>query len=387
MKKTRIILAGAAAGFLLILSGCGKTTIKVSDYVNVKFDGLDGKGTAMVTTDGLEGAVERAVYGKNKAGALEGIDMAFEVMDAVTFTLDNSTDLKNGDSVTVNIEVDEDTAQENNIKFTGTEPMQFTVSGLDEPVMIDPFDPAFFNNGKEDGVNINITGASPEAEVRVKNNLPDSEPASKIIYSVDEEKIAKGQEITIKASAGYGLEEMGYMLSAEETKYKCDDVDVYLSSLDEISDEKMNWLIEESRKLAEGRDEQNNGLGLNLKSGDLELNAGRFSNLKFTKAYFLTPKEAFETYSDVEEIGDYWGGNARMNKSGLILCYTCDVKDHKNVYGCCFASDIVVKPNGDYEFDAVGLKANNLLYETEDYFKTKFIDPHLEKYNGTEKNL
>ena len=63
------------------------------------------------------------------------------------------------------------------------------------------------------------------------------------------------------------------------------------------------------------------------------------------------------------------------------------VKDHKNVYGCCFASDIVVKPNGDYEFDAVGLKANNLLYETEDYFKTKFIDPHLEKYNGTEKNL
>lgn len=390
MEKKRIVTAVTAAAVLACLAGCGRTKVDLNDYLTLEPSGFDtaGKVSVSIDYDSLVNDNRKAFGLSDNAGEEEEIGVMMRVEEYVTGDLDKYTELSNGDTVTYTWNVNEARLEELFPIDVVCDNKTLEIDGLEEAEKLDPFDPSFFNTGKEDGVNVVFQYVSPKAEARVENNAPSSEPASKLRYYVEPDTgLEKGQEVEIKVVPDYDFDALGYVLTSESMTYKCDDIDTYLTSLDDIGDDKLQELLVQCEELVKERD-ASPGLAVKMGDGSWELagEMGHFSNLKFTRAYMLTPKEPFEYMFDAEEVGDYMS-NPDMMESGLVICFTCDLDKAKGVWGCCFAADTVVKSDGTYDFGSWGLKANNMVYENETAFKTGFIDWHLEKYDCREMEI
>ncbi len=149
-----LLVAILGVGGFILWNTTKATTIHLNDYVTVSFEGYETLGTATLDMD-------YDAYGKALAKALKIKDSDYERLDTmevlvsaklqeiynefnnvknmVTLTLSQSTNLSNGDEVTVHFNMDNETAKEHKVQFKG-EDMTFTVSGLESIQIIDPFE-------------------------------------------------------------------------------------------------------------------------------------------------------------------------------------------------------------------------------------------------------
>ena len=123
MKKL-IALSLILVMALCLLSGCGKSAVDLTDYVNVRFSGSDGKGRARCDLD--YSALETALAGSSKDAGLGSL-LRLESSLHVTVTPDKN--LSNGDKVTVTVSFDSDAAKGTGWKLKGGS-KSFTVKGL-----------------------------------------------------------------------------------------------------------------------------------------------------------------------------------------------------------------------------------------------------------------
>ena len=177
-KKNLIIIAAAAiiviiVAVVVILNLTKYQTIDAKELVRVEFTGMDGKGTAVavLNTDhkeyneekGEEETIkgsdflvqsedddykDRLLEAYSKAdGKSEAKDMQEVIMDTkkdgelrnISFELSDEKNLKNGDTVTVTVEFDEDEFKNAGIKLENTE-FEIEVEGLNEVKSLDVFD-------------------------------------------------------------------------------------------------------------------------------------------------------------------------------------------------------------------------------------------------------
>lgn len=108
-----------------LLSGCGKTAVDLTDYVNPRFSGSSGSGRVRCDLD--YSALESALSAEaSKDSVLRGL---LRLESTIRLTVTPEKDLSNGDKVTVTVTFDEDAAKEAGFRVKGGS-RSFTVKGL-----------------------------------------------------------------------------------------------------------------------------------------------------------------------------------------------------------------------------------------------------------------
>lgn len=231
------------AGALLILlagmaTGCGKTEIDVMENVEVKFNGVDGYGTAWIANEyDWEDAAVGAIGGDDS----EDISLLGDMMkieSAVSFELYPKEGLSNGDEVTVKATADNEKVKDYKIKFKAGE-KKFTVEGLKEVEQIDLFD----------RVEVQFQGIAPYITASVKYDNPDS--SIYVRYSIDKnEGLSVGDTVTVTAEFDSdSLLQNGYAAGDDRKEYVVPESDRYVKQIAEIPEdtiEKMNRQFEDT---------------------------------------------------------------------------------------------------------------------------------------------
>ncbi len=414
MKTKYFIPAAVLCGMAALgLSGCGVVEVDVSQYAAVSFSGLDGEGEAELDYDydSLEDAVCIAMFGDDYItdiddiedfGTLEKVyemeEQAEDVFDSVDVTLDVYSGLSNGDTVTVTITADEDTANENGVSFTGTGSITFTVEGLTERISLDPFDEDIFNVTEGEGVYIEFTGTSPDASLQIRNTLPSSNPLSKVTYTAETTSdISKGDEIRITAELPESYEEEGYVLGSSSTTVTCEEVDEYITSLDDIDDETWEKILAQCDDINTAQLVKSDCAYIDA-SGDshsLSIYAhDDTSDFAYSNAYLLSLKDGLNTgYST-----DYSYNKLIISYSITINSFSTtyyifstpdeeDLEDITGAVGYFTISNLIKKSDGSIEFTTDMVSLGNYIYTNEDTMVAKVINTKKDSFTVTQEEI
>lgn len=239
MKKlSAIILTLAILLTAVSLTACG-TSLDFKDYTTVKFKGVEGKSTATIEFDYSAFQEDyAAANGVSDAYSAKGMDLLLRLYDfgsSLEYEVVPSEGFYNGDEVEVIFTFDEKAAKDAGLTLTNAS-YKMVVEGLTEEIIVDAFDPAFFDT--ETGVMLDYEGIAPNGYLRIYNKVSDTNPLSKVVYEADDsDDIKYGDTVTITASLPYGAEDEGYVLKEETYEYTLTDVDHYISSSDIPTDD------------------------------------------------------------------------------------------------------------------------------------------------------
>ena len=323
------VVAIALVAVLLFTIWSNRTArINLNDYVEVEFSGYDGMGTAQVDFDydALYADVKAKAKIKSSEKAAKDWEELLDEGEAGATAyficmhpkceLDKSTELTNGDTVTVSYDFDNEELKEFKIEFTGEE-KTFSVSGLEEVQEYDPFQ----------NVTVQFTGTSPNAYAEVKLTDEAGEIEKEISYTLDKyNELAVGDTVTVTAKVwdeDYILEEYGYILGSTTKKFTCEGVDQYILKADDLDEEAVDAMKETCKDTIEAYFAQNK-----------EYISG--SKITYEGYYFLTRKDQDSWY-------DY-------NKVYMVYSVQVKSKDKsfkkKTVYMPMEFSDIIKYTDG-----------------------------------------
>lgn len=218
------LLAMMLAGIMSIalLTGCGSKSVKLDlmDYVEVSFTGYEGGGKAVLSMDSVQ--LEKDMVGDTDGNITsEELNKMLSMVDfemSVKYTADPTEELSNGDKVTVTATYNEDLAKSYGLKITSVS-KTYTVEGLEEVELVDPFDEEYFNG---DMLFVYFYGWNGYGQVGIYNGYSSagySEPYHYLTYSFDKDwELSNGEVITIYAGIGerYANKQLGFELSRTE---------------------------------------------------------------------------------------------------------------------------------------------------------------------------
>lgn len=199
--------------------------VNLTDYVDkVTFEGFDTRGTADIKVNEKQLKKDLAKKLKKPKASdftkgkkdyddiLDGLQGIFDsvtdessyaeiLMDSVSFSIDPSSDLSNGDTVKLVIKYDNEVAKKFGIKFTKDE-KSYKVKGLKDLQEVDPFD----------GVSLSVEGVSPYLSVKIVSN---NSTFSEYDYAIEDEVIYEEYKESIP-----GFSEVGDYYISGYTKIK-----------------------------------------------------------------------------------------------------------------------------------------------------------------------
>lgn len=227
VKKLLLIIASLVQ--MITLVGCGETTVDVKQIIDVSYDGLQGYGTATVKQD--TDAIDKILEGSK-------LDKS-QLVECLTVDVVNGTDLSNGDTVTVQVGVDEEKAKEYALKFINTGDIEYTVSNLQEAIVIDPFADDVFGWSDDKQVQVSIDGMQPFVTMTVNNKSSEDQDLNRVEYSLSKSSnIEVGDTVTVTASLkdpdgndyGYALSSDTYEINIDNSMCKA-----YITSVDDLA--------------------------------------------------------------------------------------------------------------------------------------------------------
>lgn len=257
-----------------------KTTISLDDYISVEYDGYDGYGTAEVSFDWQ--TLEKKFVEISGADDIEDLEdlsnaLSFYVLeDSISYELDKSDSLSNGDKITLTWSYDNEMAEDYKIEFEGDK-KTFTVSDLKEVKEIDPFE----------DLEVTFSGTSPYStvswEVTSDNEIYDliSFEASK------ENNLAEGETITITLDTydedEYFLSQYGCKFSKTSKEYTCENVDCYIMNTEDLTNELLETMKKQAKAVI-------SDYKSSIRS-DVTI-----QNVEYAGYYFLTLKDTEDNY-------------------------------------------------------------------------------------------
>jgi hypothetical protein len=213
--------------------------IHLNDYMIIETDGYDSIGTADcyfdkdAFLDDYEGKLEY----RNKEYAEElGVDDVPEEMllsFAVSYHLDKTSNLNNGDVITVEWNCDDDWAYGAFGCELEYSDIEYTVSNLKEIGSMNPFD----------YIDVSFDGIAPDAELVITKN-ESREVMEYISFTADkDDKLSIGERVTITASTSCSesdfAEMFGLKLGTTERSYWVENIPSYVMDVNDIPTEFM----------------------------------------------------------------------------------------------------------------------------------------------------
>lgn len=204
--------------------------INLADYIDVSVNGeYNGYATVEVTYD-KDGLFNKAKDIDSNVSAYTYIFDDLLNNGSVTYSINKTEGLTNGDEVEISVEADNELINET-LKNYGITLKGFkksiTVSGLKDGVALDPFAEDFFNVSTDiKGIHIYYEDSAPYLTMYLKNDADDSDARKNIVYQINGENTAEylkagyfniGDEITINAYLPNDTE--GYFLTSSETTF------------------------------------------------------------------------------------------------------------------------------------------------------------------------
>ena len=345
-KKKLGMIGGAAVVVILLLVlifGRGKT-IDLTPYVSVEFSGVENYGTATYDfdDDAFRDKYDGKLKFRNSKELRELKEMMgddFDVNDyAVDMLLDNcvsiSVDpkegLKNGDTVTLTWDVDEDDAKEAfgcKLKFKD---QTYTVSGLEEVKTEDIFA----------NLNVTFTGTAPYGTVTIDNSKGSSITKSLFFSTEQNDNLSNGDVITVTATPYYETEEDFMKNCAEQygavpesltKEYTVEGLPTYVTKLEDIPEDMMD------KMKAQVEDVFNAGVAQWSEGTSVE-------SVTYIGSYMMTQKKA-----------SGWGDRTKIylvyNIGAMEKNEEMGVENHFNYYYTVAFKDITILPDGTSTMD------------------------------------
>ena len=349
--KQNIFLVFFTILILLGLTGCGKRKVVLDKYIEFSSEGYDTKGTATVSFDYRKFEDE---YGKKikfkkkdeRRKFVKEYSLKSSISDAklllstcVKLELDKNSNLSNGDTVKVKFDCDDELAEEYfGVEFSHSD-VEYTVDKLKKVDKFNPFD----------YIKVTFSGTSPYGSVRIGTDEDNRrEELQYIIFIPDKiEGIKIGDTIKVKAECNINddefVEKFGSIIEKTENEYKCDNMDRYVTKVDEISESEMNELIAkgDSRVKEDTASDlkAHNFMANNfMSSGVSELE--KLVDVTYVGNYFLTQKTVMDRI---------------MTKNYLYLLYKVKVSNSDSsqleYYNFAGFEDIKLLTDGKYGSD------------------------------------
>lgn len=234
MKLKNLVLGAAIATFTLLLTGCGRTSVNLNDYVTVNYEGYNTVGVA-----GYEFDCEKMIEDNPKAFGLskdhsndDTLEVLFDISCYIDGRLDKMEDLSNGDTINFKWDISNEEALKENypisIKYSD---ITVNVEGLDEAESFDPFA----------NIKVTFSGIAPNGTVSIDSNGKGE--LEDLIYTADvNDGLSNGDKVKVKVNAfGGNLNEYclkyGKIPSTTEKEYTVEGLASYAMSLDKIPEE------------------------------------------------------------------------------------------------------------------------------------------------------
>ena len=194
MRKRTIIVTVLITLTVLLLTGCGKKKIDVTEDLLVNFDGYNGYGTATLENEyGWEAEALEAA-GVKSIDTFSDLGDALMIESAVLYEIQPKENLSNGDEVTVSTVINDEVAEKYKIKFVYNE-KKFIVEGLPEIEQVDLFD----------NIDVSFQGIAPNVTAYLDNANTDS--YVRMSYKMDKNNnLNIGDVITV--TADYNKEDL-----------------------------------------------------------------------------------------------------------------------------------------------------------------------------------
>lgn len=333
MKKRTICLLISCIACLCLLTACGGKTLNMQDYASAAFEGLDTRGSAAVTLDYDKIADKVLGQAPNLTSGDQLLQYTADraaLETALQCQYDQGQDLSNGDTFYATVQVDEEKAKELGFSVKNTE-LQFTVEGLQEPVIIDAFQ----------DVEVKFVGCAPYAEADVLNNSRD-EFLKYVDFVVEPSKgLNNGDTVTVTAQySERQAEEYGYVLQSDTREYTVEGLDEYVTEFSQIDKETLAAIEQQGKDLVEGRI---------ARSGNRFGGAGYYLSVELLGSYDV---DAAFTCGDLTSAGYYllnWKGDGFGGRT-------------YNTLVAVFQAPLQLKSNGTTHFDGTA------------YFSVPFYD-------------
>lgn len=384
MKGLRrlLLVAAATAGLVLSLTGCSKT-VDFLQYADVTFDGLNGQATATVNVD--YNKIGTDVFGKGKSQTdMDEARTETAMMGEVNYEVTPSENLSNGDTVTLSVEISDYFQKEYKVTAKAAS-KEITVSGLQEPEMVDPFDDSIFTtifseHAEEGKVSFEIIGTIPELRLNLINDAPKDSPLKKLQYYVDDfGKYVEYHEddtiaLHVKPSAPQDFAKK-YALTRDTIEIPVKGAPKYIRSADEVTTEVLDVI----KPIAAARLEDSSSYNVDRTSVfDADQNEVAFARTNIGEPRWLNTGYLI-SWKDGEE-------NFSKEYNDLFIPYEVDYeKDGSDETGTAvlgfWIKNVIIDENGEVDVDGHAYSITMTAYDSLEAFKKNEVDRHSNEYD------
>lgn len=348
-----IIVAAAIAIYFLVFA---KTTIDLSEHINIKYSGFDGTGTAVSAE--LKSSLKNefddsSVYKKFKKKA------------ELEITSDDYGTLKNGDTIKVKVDISKSWLDDNKIELKD-KTIKVKVSGLPEAEKIDVFE----------DIDITVSGISPNLSVSIESNSDNEFIRDCVYYYADESyDLEDGDEITITASySTYDAKEYGVIVEEDTMEYTVEANASYIDDkkdfTEDLISELNNEMIEKVSDTASYSKYNVYSHNSNTISYSSDLVAGE---PELINLYLLTPKDKDSYYSYDNLVYGIYKVTYTSTETGAKFDW----------YFLSYESDIAVTKDGELYEDDYGFYFYTYDDATKEELYTDYIEYESSDYTIT----
>lgn len=384
MKELRrlLLITAATAGLALSLTGCSKN-VDFLQYADVTFDGINGQATATVNVD--YNKIGTDVFGKGKSQTdMDEARTETAMMGEVNYEVTPSENLSNGDTVTLSVEISDYFQKEYKVTAKAAS-KEITVSGLQEPEMVDPFDDSIFTtifseNPEEGKVSFEIIGTIPELRLNLINDAPEDSPLKNLQYYVDDfgthKEYSEDDTIAlhVKPSAPQDFAKK-YALSRDTIEIPVKGAAKYIRSADEVTTEVLDVI----KPIAAARLEDSSSYNVDRTSVfDADQNEVAFARTNIGEPRWLNTGYLI-SWKDGEE-------NFSKEYNDLFIPYEVDYeKDGSDETGTAvlgfWIKNVIIDENGEVDVDGHAYSITMTAYDSLEAFKKNEVDRYSNEYD------
>lgn len=202
-----VVLVGVIV-LLIVLLGGTRIDLTSEEVVGVSFSGSDGRGYATYDMDySWLADMSDEVLGEDPE--LEDQMAWYSFTSSIEYSIDNSSDLSNGDKVVLSVTWDKKAADKVGVKVSGDD-REIAVKGLKKAKAIDVFN----------SLEVSFEGFDGSGTLNYET-IPGDDFIDNIYFSPNKtEGLSNGDTVVITAEVGdYVLDEYNYVLAEKEKEY------------------------------------------------------------------------------------------------------------------------------------------------------------------------